>query len=402
MQMETDTFMLDTRTTPRRRNHGHGERPAFTVECIEDTDSLAVLRPEWEDLLKASGADCLFLTWEWMATWWKHLSQGRRLAVLAVRRGDELLAIAPLALKPPQFGRLLPFRVLEFLGMGTVGSDYLDIIVRPDEEESALKALAEYLQENKFVIEFTRVKPASRRITGLVSLLRQARWHAHQQVVDNCPYIPLTGHTWESYMSGVSGPHRRNVRRRLKILREKFQQVEFQQVRTEEERRECFQAFVQLHEKRWSGAEDSTAFTGPEVQAFHEEFSRLALEKGWLRLCLLKLDGKPVGSTYSFRYGDSYYYYQAGYDPAYNEYSVGLVTLALLVQTAISEGAGEFDMLHGYEEYKFLWTRAGRDLARVRCFPPNSAGLLCRSALGLRESLKRMATWRWRLQEAKA
>jgi len=400
--MQIDTYIPNPITSPRRRGHGHGERPALKVECIEDTDTLTLLRPEWDALLKASGADCLFLTWEWMATWWKHLAQGRRLNVLVVRRGDELLAIAPLALRPPQLGRLLPFRTLEFLGMGTVGSDYLDIITRPDEEERTLKALAEYLQQNKFVIEFTRVKPGSRRIAALVSLLGQAGWHSHQAVTDNCPYIPLTGHSWESYMSGVSGPHRRNVRRRLKILHEKFGQVEFQQARTEEEREACFQAFVELHAKRWSGDESSTAFTGPQVQAFHEEFSRLALAQGWLRLCVLKLDGKPVGATYSFRYGEAYYYYQAGYDPAYNEYSVGLVTLALLVQTAIGEGACEFDMLHGYEEYKFLWTRAGRDLARVRCFPPNAAGLMYRQAMNLRQGIKRVATWRWRLQELKA
>ena len=37
-------------------------------------------------------SDCgVFLTWEWLFTWWKHLSEDRRLSILTVRRGGELV-----------------------------------------------------------------------------------------------------------------------------------------------------------------------------------------------------------------------------------------------------------------------------------------------------------------------
>ncbi|HEX7965184.1 MAG TPA: GNAT family N-acetyltransferase [Gammaproteobacteria bacterium] len=379
-----------TRTVPRVKLNAHGERPALKVERVEDADMLGLLRFEWDTLLRNSGADCLFLTWEWLATWWKHLSAGRRLHLLVVRRGDQLLAIAPLALRPPQLQRLLPFRTLEFMGGGDVGSDYLDIIVQPHEEQGVLQALADYLQERGLVIELSRVKPASRRIATLVSLLGQAGWQAEQKITDNCPYIPLAGQSWQSYMAGVSGAHRRNVRRRLKLLAEDFRTVEFRRSATETERQDDIETFFGLHRLRWSGDERSTALTGPAVLSFHREFSRLALERGWLRLYVLRLDGTAVASTYSFRYGDAFYYYQAGYDPAYNDHSVGLSTLALVVQEAIAEGVAEFDMLHGVESYKALWTRSSRDLVRVHCFPPSVRGTLCRRALNLKQNLKRL------------
>src|SRR2546425_5977022 len=90
---------------------------AAVIERIEDLGGFEKLKDEWTELLDASASNCLFLTWEWLYTWWKHLSAGRRLCLLTVRSGGELLAIAPLALRPPQPIRLVPFHSLEFLGM---------------------------------------------------------------------------------------------------------------------------------------------------------------------------------------------------------------------------------------------------------------------------------------------
>lgn len=56
------------------------------VETVSGTDGLHHLRQEWNCLLQQSDADCLFLTWEWLATWWKHLSGDRELSIMSVRR----------------------------------------------------------------------------------------------------------------------------------------------------------------------------------------------------------------------------------------------------------------------------------------------------------------------------
>src|SRR5439155_13839356 len=109
------------------------------IETIEDAAGFARLRQEWNELLEASAANCLFLTWEWLFTWWTHLADGRRPFIITVRDGRELVAIAPLVVRPPKPTRLAPFRALEFLGMANVGSDYLDIIVRQGKEQEAVQ-----------------------------------------------------------------------------------------------------------------------------------------------------------------------------------------------------------------------------------------------------------------------
>src|SRR5436189_4995973 len=111
------------------------------VVRIHTVEALERLRDQWDDLLKASASDCFFLTWEWLFTWWKHLSGGRELFILAVYSAETLIALAPFAIRTGRFGT----PVVEFLGSGVVGSDYLDLIVRSGCERQAIESLAQYL-----------------------------------------------------------------------------------------------------------------------------------------------------------------------------------------------------------------------------------------------------------------
>ena len=103
---------------------------ALTVQTLSEPSAFAALGPEWTELLEASDSDGFFLTWEWLFTWWKHLAGSRQLFLLTVRSGEELVAIAPFALRPATLDRVPPLSCIELLGSGTAASDYLDVIVR--------------------------------------------------------------------------------------------------------------------------------------------------------------------------------------------------------------------------------------------------------------------------------
>src|SRR4051794_385223 len=99
----------------------------LVVTVIEEPAGLADLRDEWHGLLKDSDADCLFLTQEWLATWWAHFSRQRTLALVTLRRQGRLVGLAPFYLHTKTFGSVLPHRAMDFLATGVVGSDYLDV-----------------------------------------------------------------------------------------------------------------------------------------------------------------------------------------------------------------------------------------------------------------------------------
>jgi CelD/BcsL family acetyltransferase involved in cellulose biosynthesis len=354
------------------------------LEKLVDPERFARLRDEWNQVLEASHANCIFLTWEWLHTWWKHLADGRRLFILTVRHGGRLVAIAPLALRRRRLTRFMPFRALEFLGMGSIGSDYLDVIARRGMETEAVRALADSLAPGKHMLEltaFNKEEPCT--VPALAGQLRERHWTSWETTFDICPYINLSEHSWPSYLATLSWEHRHNFKRRLRQLTKQFT-VSFEPAESEAQRREALEALLALHVMRWWRRGGSNAFHTHRIHAFHEELSRLALQRGWLRLFLLRLDDQLAGALYGFMYNHRFYFYQQGFDARYARYSPGLVMTGLTIEAAIKEGAEEYDFLRGDEEFKFHWTADARELGRLELYPPGARGLLCSRAMGVR------------------
>jgi CelD/BcsL family acetyltransferase involved in cellulose biosynthesis len=360
------------------------------IEKIEDTAGFEKLREEWNELLQASASNCLFLTWEWLHTWWKHLSEDRTLFIVTVRSGQELTAIAPLTLRPPRLTRLVPFRSLEFLGSGSIGSDYLDVIIRVGKEEDACQAMAEYLRHGKHMLELTQLERRSCLAEKLAAELERRGWRLSEAKTNVCPFINLSGHSWESYLATFNHKRRHNFQRTLGLLTKQFN-VRFEQVRSEEQRREALPLLISLHNLRWRNRAFSEAFYKPDLVSFHDELSHLALEQGWLRLFTLWIDSRPAAALYGFRYRQRFYFYQSGFDPAYSQHSVGLVLLMLCIKSTIEEGVEEFDFLHGDEPYKLHWARAARELGRLELYPPGARGSLYKATLEVSRATRKMA-----------
>jgi CelD/BcsL family acetyltransferase involved in cellulose biosynthesis len=360
------------------------------IERIAEVEGFRRLHSEWNELLRTSSSDSLFLTWEWMFTWWKHLGGRRRLSILAVRSAGQLIAIAPLALRPPDYGGLRPFSVLEFMGKGFAGSDYLDVIVRPGREQDALQALADDLERGQVMLELSQVRRGSSLALDLAGRIEGRGWGLSEVGTAVCPYIDLSGRTWVSYLDGLGPAHRANLKRRLRNLT-RSSGLLFTRAENEEERREFLGQLIRLHDLRREELGGSEAFHTPGLRAFHEEFSALALGRGWLRLFLLSLDRIPAAALYGFRYGRTFYFYQSGFDPAYGKQSVGLVAMGLTIRKALEEGAAEFDLLHGDEGYKSLWARQRREIGRIEIYPPRARGALQRNVIDFGRGVRRLA-----------
>jgi CelD/BcsL family acetyltransferase involved in cellulose biosynthesis len=358
------------------------------VETIDDIERFAALKDEWNALLKDSASNCLFLTWEWLFTWWKHLAEDRRLHIITMRYDGKLVAIVPLARRGPRMKQLLPYSALEFVGMGDVGSDYLDIIVRRGREHYAWEVLAKYMAEREQVLELSRVNGSSGQAVGLASALQEHGWIALGSATDTCPVIDLSGHTWESYLADLGSEHRYNFRRRLKNLGKRWR-MSIEKVQTEEQRSQCLPLLVRLHRLCWQERGGSGALHTAELVRFHEEFSKIALARGWLRLYVLRLDGDAAAAWYGFHYGGIFYFYQSGFDPRFSKHSVGLVVTGLAIKSAIEEGAKVYDFLLGDERYKFLCAREERELVRLGAYPPSLRGALYRQYVELRWSIKK-------------
>lgn len=359
---------------------------AIRVEAIDTAWGLTTLRPQWNTLLRASTADGPFLTWEWLHAWWTHLGGNGSLNIIAVRDGDELIAIAPFRVSP----HAVPwFSLVEFLGTGHAGSDYLDLIVRAGREEDAIRAIARFLKTQRMTLRLDHL-PEGSLGARLAERLAGDGWMAATTPDGVCPLIPLAGHTWESYLATLGSAHRANVRRRLRGIEQQFQS-RFELVTTDALRRSALDALAGFHERRFKEQGGSSAFFTPAVRAFQDEATRRALDRGWLRMYVLRLNDEIAAVMYGFFYNRQFYFYQHGFDDRYSRHSIGLVLMALTLRAAIDEGAQAFDLLWGTEGYKSLWAREARTLRRIQLFPPHAAGRIHRRAIEARRRLGRLA-----------
>jgi CelD/BcsL family acetyltransferase involved in cellulose biosynthesis len=358
-----------------------------TVDVINDIDAFSRLRADWDDVLKTSDAACPFLTWEWMHAWWMHLAGRRELHLVVARSGDRVVAIAPLFVSRssiPWVSRL------EFMGLECAGADYLDVICRPGYEQDSLEAIADCVCRRRRSVRLDHVPASTGLARAMSSRLSDGGWMPVESRVGCCPFAVLSGHSWSTYLGSLAVSHQARFRRYLNTLRRKFV-VRFDRATDDDGRKEALAALIAFHDDRWGSRGGSTAFQTAALRAFHADVSSRALNAGWLRLSVLRLDDVPAAVTYCFSHNGRFYLYQHGFNRNYRRYSVGLVALGLTIQTAIEEGAVEFDLLFGTEPYKWLWAADAHPLARVDLFPPHAAGRLHRRTLEAERTMRRLA-----------
>jgi CelD/BcsL family acetyltransferase involved in cellulose biosynthesis len=350
------------------------------LRVIKTATELAGLREEWDALLCESSADCIFLTWEWMSSWWRHLGGDRSLHIVEVRDGSQLLGIAPFVIS---HGRL------EFIATGVVGSDYLDLIARREFEESVLDTIARHLEATELNLRLTNTLAGS-LVRRLADRLKNRGYRVFDRTINVCPFMTLKGHTWDSFLSSLGPRHRENVRRRIRKLPA---DALVHGTTTKEELHANLAALIQLHNRRWDTRGGSDALHETAVHDFHGDFAELALARGWLRLSVLRIADRPAAAVYAFSRKGKYLYYQAGIAPEHAAMSLGLVALGLSVRNAFEDGASEYDLLHGNEEYKSLWARETRDLHLLEAYPPSLRGSLTLHSHRVLRAAKTMARY---------
>jgi CelD/BcsL family acetyltransferase involved in cellulose biosynthesis len=344
------------------------------IESITTLDGFKRLAADWRELQRRSSSGCFFLTWEWLFTWWKHLSSARRLMILVVRQHGRVTAIAPFAVRPVSVSRLVPYRAVELLGTGSVGSDYLDLIVERGSETEAIQEIARHLEALRLPLEMTQVLMDGSSARLLAESLAPRGWQVSTARTNVCPFIRLTGMDWTTYAASLGRAHRANLHRRIRGL-QRIDSLRIEPVRSAEEKRMALTRLITLHnDRRRLGG--SNAFNTQEMVLFHQEISTVALDNGWLRLMVLRVGEAPVAYFYGFRHETIHYFYQSAFDPAWQDHSVGLVAMGLAIRSAIEEGAAEFDMLHGAEPYKYHWAHEERAIGRVEIHPPFLRGRL--------------------------
>lgn len=370
------------------------------LRVVSNEADLDGLEPAWSALHRATRAS-VFQSWEWQRTWWSHV--GRRaprnaLHVVVLAAGGEVVCIAPLFVQAVRAAPLVTLRRLAFMGTGL--SDHLDLLVAAGLEAACCERLAAHLAAagGFDVVSLSDVPDPSRTRAALHEALRRRGFDGDPFVSERCPRTQLKD-TWEATLASFEGSHRRQLSKRVRQLAERFR-VELEICRRPEDVLPDVDAFIALHQRRWTESGMKGVYAEPHVAAFQREVARRFFERGWLFLAFLRLDGARVAALCGFEHRGELAYYLNGVAELGEaaRYSPGLVMHALCMQEMIGRGVRVYDFLRGTERYKYEcgavdvpnWTtlmfRRGARWARVK----NRVALLSES-LARRAEAERLA-----------
>jgi len=327
------------------------------VKVVEfrEQAGLERLRPEWEKLLGRSAADTIFLTYEWLNSWWTSFGKPGDLRILtAWDDAGVLRGIAPLRLQRLcRSGQSVD--ALVFLGDGSTDSDYLDFIIERGYEQPVLDAFRAYWTRSSCETSVTVLNevPAVSPNLPILKSLAQREGMLWNETDVPCGTVLLPA-SWDDYLGLLKPRFRTHIRSVLRNLQNR-PEVKFGFCDSAGELDRLLDALFDLHTRRWAAEGVSGVFSREGKRDFYHTLSAALLDRGRLRLSWMEWNGRILACQYGFVYNRTYSQLQEGYEPASAHFNCGVGLRAWSIRTMIEEGVREYDFLGGMGRHKTDW-----------------------------------------------
>ncbi|TVR22313.1 MAG: GNAT family N-acetyltransferase [Anaerolineaceae bacterium] len=314
----------------------------MNIEAHRTIDIFQTLKPEWNDLLRRSYADDIFLTWEWQSTWWDAYAPADAPTVLVCRDDSgQLMGIAPL------FDVDGVYRIIG----GEDVTDYLDLIVDATKSGAVLQAIVQYIGEQKMALDLLNIPAGSPTLTDFADCLRSNGAAVQVSEHEVCPLIELPD-KWDGYLTLLDKKQRHEVRRKLRRAIGGEEDITWYTLDETHDLEDALARFMVLMAA--SDPEKADFLKDEQHVTFFKRFVRLAMANGWLQLNFLTVDGDDAAAYLNFDYNGRILVYNSGLAlDDYSHLSPGIVLLAHNIKYAIENGYKVFDFLRGDEVYKY-------------------------------------------------
>ena len=326
------------------------------VRLCQNLQDQPLGRTAWNRLLETSETHSVFLTWQWLATWWDCFKDGAELYTFAVLKDDTLIGVAPLRLC-----REGSERIIEFLGMGS--SDYCDFIASREDKPLVLQEVMQALLRRRDRWDRIRLRylPEHSSTAALLSemeLPAGVEFHAEEEAV--CPALSIE----TSPPFAIACTKKKSLVRHTRYF-ERLSPIEFRHVLDLDEIVDLLPEFMEQHRDRRFMAGDRSLFDDPRHKRFYERMAKELLETGWLRFTMLRWQGEALAFHLGFVFNRVFTWYKPTFNVDYARYSPGEVLLKKLLEDCLDADLREFDFTVGNEDFKDRFANVKRANLRV-------------------------------------
>lgn len=323
----------------------------------------------WNALVEQSIVDTPFSRHEYLSEWWKTLGGGEwnvgadghppELILISARENDQLIGIAPLFIADYDGQHALML-------VGSIEiSDYLDLIVRAEDNARFLAGLLDFLASSIAAtwsaLDWYNLPDSSPTLAALKTESERRGWTHHEEIYRPTPRIALNG-SFDEYLSRIDKKQRHEIKRKMRRAAESEKNVRFHVIDStadiESEINDFFNLMVQDPNKE--------EFLHPEMREQMTVTIHNAFKQGYLWLAFLEVDGSKAAASLNFDYRNKLWGYNSGVGREHMELSPGWVLLAHVIQWCCENNRYEFDFMRGDEEYKYRFGGVNKYVMRAK------------------------------------
>ncbi|KAG1682795.1 hypothetical protein GQR58_010582 [Nymphon striatum] len=320
------------------------------VSVVSTSEEFKSLKQSWNKLNNKSHNGTIFISWEWLYTWWEiYKNDGdRKLYILCCHdHKHELIGIAPFQqIYNPK--RYFPSnQQILFIGTGeTDGSqvfgEYMDLLIKPGHESSVINVFSEFLYKRKSTWDGLKFQ----QLLNNSHLSKLFKNQPNKIISKVTPYGVRTiielPETYSKYLMSLRKKMRNNITRTFSRL-ESEQKFTFEHITKSKDIERSIATLAELNRGRRGDLNQSSVFQYKNFENFHKLLSKRLLPLNSVRLCILRFDNLPVAALYSFLDGNTLHVYQSGFVKEHgHRYSLLTTMLTQEISSSIDDEAIDY------------------------------------------------------------
>jgi len=368
------------RVVPRKAVPIETTGETISTRLVETLPELVSLEQEWEALFNKSSAASPPLRWGWVREWWRYFgTPERKLTILTVRRGGDLIGVLPLYREMRGAGRSDFFTVsLSREPSHSFYPEYIDVLHASGTDAIVTDAICRFAATGGFggirTIHFGLCRKDG-LLERVITPALKYPWGDIVKMNRSAPIADLRG-GFDGYLARLSANSRQQMRRLIRAFKEQ-PDFHFEVVTTHEAADRCLLELIELHQAKWHAEGEPGAFSTPERIAFHRAVVARLFDH--VVLSRLMYRGKTVTALYGFVVGKKFDFYQSGNSIVELPLKrPGILAHLLTMEALIGRGIETYDFLEGEAPYKMQLRTTTLALTDVRIHGPSPINIFRR------------------------
>lgn len=270
--------------------------------------------------------------------------------------------------------RGLPARVLRFLDSPDTPFMDLPLALPPNE---AVPVFLEALRSRRdWDVLVLGKLAADSTLHKAFDLESEAMLPSRIAAVERSPFLQISG-TWQEFFREQKTQRFRKTCRNIENRIRKEGAVTVEEHNAIDVDGALFAEVMDVARRSWKGPLNLSMATMTAMPRFFREFTQRASTNGWLRLWMLRVDGRAVATEYQISANGCVYALRADFDVAFADASPGAYLNMHIIQTLFEQGGvQEYDMGPGDNAYKLRWASGSHDTVTLELYAPTPYGRL--------------------------